>query len=40
MILDRALGYRSMVVGGFDRDDDRSGFGLSIDADGGGIRSN
>jgi hypothetical protein len=52
MMFDRALDYRSMLMScrsqmvvGFDRDDIRSGFGLSIDvavlsiADGGGIRS-
>jgi hypothetical protein len=52
VMFDRALDCRSMLmfcrsmmVGGFDRDDDRSGFGLSIDidvlsiADGAGNRS-
>jgi hypothetical protein len=40
MIFDRALGYRcmlmfcrSLMVGGFDRDDVRSIFGRSIDVD-------
>jgi hypothetical protein len=40
MMFDRAFDYqsmlmfcRSMVLGGIDRDDVRSGFGLSIDVD-------